>query len=107
VAGGADVEGIARWLSAVLERINDSPVTVTGHTEMSNRRDLAQYVQLLNETIALLRQEIAAGENEKEIADAGLPKIWKPRFAPEIVPPERDFMQEIYATVTHTNDLNQ
>jgi glyoxylase-like metal-dependent hydrolase (beta-lactamase superfamily II) len=107
VAGGADVEGIARSLSAVLDRINDSTVIITGHTEMSNRRDLAQYVQLLNETIALVRQEIAAGKSKKEIADAGLPKIWNPWFAPETVPPEPDFMQEIYATVTHTNDLNQ
>jgi len=107
VAGGADVEGIARTLSAVLDRINDSTVIITGHTEMSNRGDLAQYVQLLNETIALVRQEIAAGKSEKEIANAGLPKIWNPWFAPATVPPEPDFMQEIYATVTHANDLNQ
>ena len=80
---------------------------ITGHTEMSNRRDLAQYVQLLNETIAPVRQEIAAGKSEKEIADAGLPKIWKPWLAPGTVPSERDFMQEIYATLTHTSDLSQ
>jgi hypothetical protein len=107
VAGGADIEGIARSLSDVLDRINDDTVIITGHTEMSNRRDLSQYVQLLNETIALVLQEIAAGKSEKEIEDAGLPKIWKPWFDPEAVPNERDFMQEIYATVTHTNDLNQ
>jgi cyclase len=107
VAGGADIEGIALSLSAVLDRINDSTVIITGHTEMSNRRDLAQYVQLLNETIALVRQEIAAGKTEKEIADAGLPKIWKPWFAPETVPSERDFMHDVYATLTHANDLSQ
>jgi glyoxylase-like metal-dependent hydrolase (beta-lactamase superfamily II) len=107
VAGGADVEGIARSLSAVLDRINDSTVIITGHTEMSNRRDLAQYIQLLNETIALVQKEIAAGKSEKEIAQAGLPEIWKLWFAPDAVPPDRDFMQEIYTTLTHTNDLNQ
>ncbi|HKW35269.1 MAG TPA: MBL fold metallo-hydrolase [Candidatus Acidoferrum sp.] len=107
VAGGADIEGIARSLSAVLDRINDNTVIITGHTEMSNRRDLANYVQLLNETFALVRQEIAAGKSEKEIAGAGLPNIWKPWFAPENASAERDFMHEIYAAVTHTNDLNQ
>jgi cyclase len=107
VAGGADVVGIARSLSAVLDRINDKTVIITGHTAMSNRSDLAQYVQLLNETIALVRQEIAAGKTEREIADAGLPKLWKPWFSPDALPPEREFMQEIYATVTHTNNLNQ
>jgi hypothetical protein len=105
--GGADVEGIARSLAAVLHRSNDNTVIVTGHTESSNRRDLAQYVQLLNETIALVRSEIAAGKSEKEIADAGLPEIWEPWFAPESVPPERAFMREICASLTHTNDVTQ
>jgi cyclase len=107
VAGGADMEGIARSLSDVLDRTNDSTVVLTGHTKMSNRRDLAQYVALLKETIALVRKEIAAGKTEKEIASAGLPKFWEPWFAPERVPSESDFMQQVYASVTHTNDLNQ
>jgi cyclase len=107
VAGGADIEGIARSLSHVLDRINDNTVIITGHTEISNRRDLAQYVQLLNETIALVRREIAAGKSEKEIADRGLPGIWRPWFGAEKVPSQRDFMQEVYATLTHTSDLNQ
>lgn len=107
VAGGADIEGIARSLSDVLDRINDNTAIITGHTEISSRRDLAQYVQLLNETIALVRQEIADGKSEKVIEDAGLPKFWKSWFAPGPVSGERNFMQEVYATVTHTNDLNQ
>lgn len=107
VAGGADVEGIARSLSGVLDKIDDNTVIITGHTEMSNRRDLAQYVQLLKETIVLVRQEIAAGKSEKDVADAGLPQLWKPWFAPNAVPAEHEFMQGIYATLTHTNNLNQ
>jgi glyoxylase-like metal-dependent hydrolase (beta-lactamase superfamily II) len=107
VAGGADIEGIARSLSAVLDRINADTVVITGHTEISNRRDLAQYVQLLNETIAFVRQEITAGKTQKEVAEAGLPKIWRPWFAPDAVPAEHEFMQGIYATLTHANDLNQ
>ncbi len=41
---------------------------------------------LLKQTIALVRQEIAAGKSEKEVADAGLPEIWKPWFAPTRFP---------------------
>ncbi len=104
---GADVEGTVRSLSVVLDRSNDDTVIITGRTEMSNRRDLAQYVQLLNETISLVRQEIAAGKSEKDTVDAGLPELWKPWFTPETVPREPQFMQEIYATLAHTNDLNQ
>jgi cyclase len=106
-AGGADMEGIARSLSAVLERINDDTVVITGHSEMSNRRELAEYVPLLNQTIALVRREIAAGKSEKEVADAGLPEIWKQWFAPHAVPGGHDFMRQIYATLAHTNRLDQ
>ena len=107
VAGGADIEGIARSLSAVIDRTDDNTLIITGHTEISNRRDLAQYVRFLNETIALVRQNIASGKSEKDVANAGLPELWKPWFAPEAVPREADFMREIYATLAHTNDLNQ
>jgi cyclase len=107
VVGGADIEGIIHSLSAVLDRINDDTVIVTGHSELSNRLDLRQFVQLLNETVALVNQEIAAGKSEKEVVEAGLPEIWGPWFAPGAVPAEHEFMQGIYATLTHTNNLNQ
>jgi hypothetical protein len=41
------------------------------------------------------------------VADAGLPELWKPWFAPDAVPAQHEFMQEIYATLTHTNNLDQ
>jgi cyclase len=107
VIGSADIQGIIRSLSAVLRRTNGDTVIITGHSEMSNRRELAQFVQLLNETVALVRQEIAGGKSEKEVAEAGLPAIWKPWFAPNEVPAEHEFMQGIYATLNHTNNLNQ
>jgi cyclase len=107
VIGSADIEGVIDSLSAVLDRINDDTIIITGHSDMSNRRDLSQFVQLLNETVALVRQEIAVGKSEKEVAEAGLPELWKPWFASAAVPAEHEFMQGIYATLTHTNDLNQ
>jgi cyclase len=105
--GSADIEGIIHSLSAVIDRINDDTVIITGHSEMSNRRDLAQFVQFLNETVALVRREIAAGASEKDVAKAGLPELWRPWFAPDAVPAEHEFMQGIYATLTHTSHLNQ
>jgi len=35
------------------------------------------------------------------------PRVLRSWFAPETVPSERDFMQEIYATLTRTYDLSQ
>ncbi|MGA7624525.1 MAG: MBL fold metallo-hydrolase [Candidatus Acidiferrales bacterium] len=107
LAAGLDMEGIARSLAAVEEHINDDTIIVSGHSELENRRDLALYVSLLNATIERVRREISAGKAEKEIVDEGLPEIWKPWFAPKNVPSEHDFMQRIYATLTHTSNLDQ
>jgi cyclase len=105
--GGVDMEGIARSLSAVLERVNDETIIITGHSRLSNRRELAMYVPLLEQTIAHVRQEIATGKSEKEILDEGLPDMWKPWFAPGDIPVDSDYLHQIYATVTHTSNLNQ
>jgi cyclase len=107
LAGGVDMEGIARSLSAVLERINDETIIITGHSRLSNRGELAMYVPLLEQTIAQVRQEIAAGKSEKEILDEGLPEIWKLWFAPRDIPVDRDYLHQIYVTLTHTSNLNQ
>jgi cyclase len=107
LAAGVDMEGIARSLTAVLERINDDTIIVSGHGELENRRDLSLYVSLLNQTIEHVQQEISAGKSEKDSVAEGLPEIWKPWFAPKPVPGERDFMQRIYTTLTHTSNLDQ
>jgi cyclase len=105
--GGVDMEGIARSLSAILERINDETIIITGHSRLSNRGELAMYVPLLEQTIAHVLQEISAGKSEKEIVDGGLPEIWKPWFAPRDIPVGRDYLHRIYATLTHTSSLDQ
>src|ERR1700732_1558445 len=92
LAGGVDMEGIARSLAAILERINDQTIIITGHSRFSNRAELAMYVPLLDQTIAQVRQEVSAGKIEKEIVAEGLPEIWKPWFAPGAVPVGRGFM---------------
>lgn len=107
LAGGVDMEGIARSLSAILERINDQTIIITGHSRFSNRAELAMYVPLLEQTIAHVRQEVSAGKSEKEIVAEGLPETWKPWFAPGAVPVDNDYLHQIYATVTHTSQLNQ
>ena len=107
LAGGIDMEGVARSLTAVLARINDDTIIVSGHGDLQKCSDLALYVQLLNQTIDQVRQEIAAGKSENQIVAEGLPQLWQPWFAPKPVPSEHDFMQRIYATLAHTSNLNQ
>jgi cyclase len=107
LAAGLDMEGIARSLSSVLDRINDDTIIVGGHGDLENRHDLALYVPLLQQTIEHVRQEISTGKSAKDIVAEGLPEIWKPWFAPKPVPAERDFMQRVYSTLAHTSNLDQ
>src|SRR6202047_5103961 len=51
LAGGVDMEGIARSLSAIRERIDDQTIIITGHSRFSNRAELAMYVPLLEQAI--------------------------------------------------------
>jgi glyoxylase-like metal-dependent hydrolase (beta-lactamase superfamily II) len=107
LAAGLDMVGIATSLTAVLGHINDETIIVTGHSKPSNRRDLAEYLQILNATIDGVRRDIAAGKTEKEIADAGLPAIWAPWFAPLKFSGGHDFMRAIYGSLQHTNPMDQ
>jgi len=106
LAGGQDMEGIAKSLAVVLAHINDETIIVTGHSQPSNRKDLAQYLQILSATIDGVRRDIAAGKTEKEIADAGLPAIWAPWFAPLKFSGGHDFMRAIYGSLQNTNPVN-
>src|SRR6202041_2961842 len=107
LAGGEDMEGIAKSLAAVLARINDDTIVVPGHSQPSNRRDLELYVKLLNATIEQVRQEIAAGKSEKEIVDTGLPADWATWFAPKPAPDGKYFVDIIWGTLTHKNKHDQ
>jgi cyclase len=106
-AGGQDMEGIAKSLAAVVERTNDDTIIVTGHSQPSNRRDLALYVKLLNATIEQVRQEISAGKSEKEIVDQGLAADWAPWFAPNRAPDGKYFVDVIYGTLARKNKQDQ
>lgn len=106
-AGGQDMEGIAKSLTAVLEHIDDDTIVITGHSQPSNRRDLALYVKLLNATIEQVRQEIVAGKTEREIVDQGLPADWAVWFAPKAAPDGKYLVDIIWGTLTHKNKHDQ
>lgn len=103
ISMGADMVGLAHTLSAVAARINDDTIIVTGHGEMSNRRDLAEYVQLLNDEIAQVKLDIAAGKSEKEIEAEGLVEKWKKWPAADNAPLVPRFVQKFYESLTNKN----
>ena len=103
---GVDMEGMARTLAAVVEATNDETILITGHGELSNRRDLAEYVQLLTDAIARVKSEIAAGKTDKEIQAEGLPEKWKQWPDADNAPMVPRLNHMIYRTLKD-QDLNQ
>jgi len=107
LAGGLDILGIAQSLAAVLARVNDDTIIVTGHSQPSNKRELALYLPILNAQIEQVRREIAAGKSRKEIEAEGLAADWAPWFAPKKFSGGQDFLGQIYGSIQHTNEVNQ
>jgi cyclase len=103
---GVDMEGMLRTLAAVVENANDETILITGHGEISNRRDLAEYVELLRDAIAHVKSEVAAGKTDKEIQAEGLPEKWKQWPAADNIPEIPRLNHMIYRTLKD-QDLNQ
>ena len=108
LAGGADIVGIAKSLTAVRDRINDDTIIITGHSaDLSNRAELSQYVKLVDLTIDQVRADIAAGRSESEIIARGMPDAWRAWFPGNKLPIAADFLKSIYESLTHTNRIDQ
>jgi len=107
LAGGLDIVGIARSLAAVLARINEDTIIVTGHSQPSNRRELVLYLSILNAQIERVRREIATGKSKEEIEAEGLAPNWAPGFAPKKFSGGQDFLGQIYGSIQQTNEVNQ
>jgi len=103
---GVDMEGMTRLLAAVVERINDDTIIITGHGELSNRREMAEYVQLLNDAIAQVKQGIAEGKSDQQIQALGMPEKWKQWPAPDNAEMVPRLNHMIYRTL-RDQDLNQ
>jgi cyclase len=104
-SGGVDLAGIAKVLAAVVEKTNDRTIIVPGHGAISSRRDVAEYVDFLNDTIASVRAQIAAGKSDEEIQAAGLSEKWR-NWPAEGNGGVRYFLHSIYNSLTNP-DLNQ
>lgn len=103
---GVDMEGMARLLATVVERINDDTIVITGHGELSSRREMAEYVQLLNDAIAQVKQGIAEGKSDAQIQALGLPEKWKQWPAADNAEMVPRLNHMIYRTLKDP-DLNQ
>jgi len=78
LGSGGSVQGVARNIEQVLTIIDDSWVVIPGHGPLSTKADLAKTLTMLQQSIAWMREQIAAGLSVEQISQSGLPKNLEP-----------------------------
>jgi glyoxylase-like metal-dependent hydrolase (beta-lactamase superfamily II) len=77
---GGDIEGYAKNVGSILELLPAGAKIIAGHGRLASVEDVEAFHRMLVETIAIVRQRIAAGMTMEEARDAGLPEQYH-RFA--------------------------
>jgi cyclase len=76
-SSGGNVEGYVKTVGTVLEKIPSDAKLIPGHGKLGTVEDLKNFYAMLNETIGLVKKEIAEGKTLSEIKAAGLPDKYK------------------------------
>ena len=73
---GGDVDGYIATQQAVLARVPADAKIIPGHGPLSSVAELTAYNAMLVESVALVRQGMAAGKTLEQLRAAGLPEKW-------------------------------
>jgi len=76
LASGGSVQGYLRNVAGVLDRVPEDAVIVPGHGPMSDVEGLRRFHEMLEETVAIVRDRIESGMSLEEATEAGLPDRW-------------------------------
>ena len=74
---GGDVEGFMKNVEGVIHQLPADVKIIPGHGPLSTLDDLKAFHQMLVETVEIVRQRMADGENLDEIKAEGLPDKWQ------------------------------
>ncbi|MEQ8831471.1 MAG: MBL fold metallo-hydrolase [Alphaproteobacteria bacterium] len=77
VENGGSVQGVARNVGRILTAFPDDVTIVPGHGPIATKADLRVYHRMLEDSLALVSDAIAAGKSLEEIQAAGVPEEWK------------------------------
>ena len=73
---GGDVENLARHIGQLADTLPADSKIIPGHGPLATLDDLRDYRQMLEQTLAIVREGIAAGKSLNQIKAEGLPKQW-------------------------------
>ncbi len=74
--GGGSVEGYLAALEEVHAALPEDWKVIPGHGALATRADLARSIQMIEATLAIVRERVAQGMTRAQVAAAGLPAEW-------------------------------
>jgi glyoxylase-like metal-dependent hydrolase (beta-lactamase superfamily II) len=74
---GGSVDGLTKNIGEIIAKIPAGAKLIPGHGPISTIDDLKAYHGMLQETIEIVRQKIAAGQTLDQIKGEGLPAKWQ------------------------------
>jgi len=77
LASGGEVEGLTKNIEAVIAQLPPEVKIIPGHGPISTLDDLKKYHRMLVETVAAVRNEMAAGKSLEDLKKHGFAEEWK------------------------------
>lgn len=74
---GGDVEGLVKNIEGLLTHLPENVKIIPGHGALSNRNDLEEYYQMLNETVGIVRRGLEEGKSIETVKSEGFPPKYK------------------------------
>ena len=98
LGSGGDVAGYIANIKSVIQRLPDDVKVIPGHGPLSTKADVRNYVRMLEETTARVREQMQAGKTLDAIKANGLQDEWK-TYSWRFISTER-WIETIYNSYT-------
>jgi glyoxylase-like metal-dependent hydrolase (beta-lactamase superfamily II) len=95
---GGTVAGYIAAIEKVLPEITDETKIIPGHGPLASKADLAAYVGVLKETVAVVRKGIAEGKSLDQLKAAKVLAAWD-RFSWAFISTDK-YLETVYADLT-------
>lgn len=77
IAAGGSLDGLRQAIAHLLRIVPRDATVVPGHGPTGTYADIERFQQMLNENVAHVERQIAAGRSLAEIQAAGVPEQWR------------------------------
>ena len=102
MASGGTLDGYIANVTKVLETVPDDWKIIPGHGPLGTKADLKRFKEMIETTVAWVRERIDGGKSVEEIVAEGLPEKWK-SWGEGFVSEER-WIQTIHQSLTTASE---